>query len=340
MSPKTTVILLAVLWCVSVPTPAPAADATLLQNAERYYTQRDKSRLPNLLDLKAVRERPSQFRNFAIEIKGTVFALGGADRRSFVLLRLTGAVPLVSVELPLNTTHSDWPELVEGAVIRALCLVEKDPESQQGFLIVSTTVGEDEASAMDTLRVLRKQAPPAGAPPAPGQPAVAGAPTVAAYVEAIRRFRPGIDAKLANTIAGAILRYSQTEEVDPRLVLALVAAESRFNPTARSKAGAIGLAQLLPGTAEELDVRDPYDPEQNVQGAIRYLKRNMDIQLRQGRPRVEAIRLALASYNAGPGRVRQYKGIPPFAETQKYVATIMGWYWQMLPDEERTWSAL
>lgn len=114
--------------------------------------------------------------------------------------------------------------------------------------------------------------------------------------------------ELARTIA-------QEEGVDPELFLKLVNAESGFNPEARSPVGAIGLAQLMPGTAAELGV-DPTDPEQNLRGGARYLKQQVD---EFGDPT-----LALAAYNAGPGNVRKYGGVPPFSETQNYVAKIMG----------------
>jgi soluble lytic murein transglycosylase-like protein len=107
------------------------------------------------------------------------------------------------------------------------------------------------------------------------------------------------------------------EGVDPDLFLRLVGAESSFNPDAVSSKGATGLAQLMPGTAAELGV-DPTDPIQNLRGGARYLRQQLD---EFGDPV-----LALAAYNAGPGNVRKYGGVPPFAETQNYVSKIMGDY--------------
>jgi hypothetical protein len=108
---------------------------------------------------------------------------------------------------------------------------------------------------------------------------------------------------------------AQEEGVDPDLFERLVQQESGFRPAVVSSAGAIGLAQLMPGTARELGV-DPLDPEQNLRGGARYLRQQMDT--------FGDTRLALAAYNAGPGRVREYGGVPPFAETQNYVQILMG----------------
>lgn len=111
------------------------------------------------------------------------------------------------------------------------------------------------------------------------------------------------------------VRVAEQEGVDPDLFLRLVQQESAFKPSAVSPKGAMGLAQLMPGTARDLGV-DPSDPIQNLTGGARYLRQQMDA--------FQDPQLALAAYNAGPGNVRKYGGIPPFQETQNYVSRILG----------------
>ncbi len=104
--------------------------------------------------------------------------------------------------------------------------------------------------------------------------------------------------------------------VDSNLVDAVAWQESRYNPRARSSAGAIGVMQLMPGTARQLGVRNPHDVHQNVSGGTAYLRQQLE---RFG----NNVPLALAAYNAGPGAVLKYGGIPPYRETQNYVRQIM-----------------
>jgi soluble lytic murein transglycosylase-like protein len=104
--------------------------------------------------------------------------------------------------------------------------------------------------------------------------------------------------------------------IDPALLKGLVSQESGFDPNARSGAGALGLTQLMPGTAASLGVSNPLDPAQSLQGGAKYLRQQLD---RFGGDE----RLALAAYNAGPGAVARYGGVPPYSETQNYVNSVM-----------------
>lgn len=119
-------------------------------------------------------------------------------------------------------------------------------------------------------------------------------------------------------IKGLAAKHGARHGVDPRLVEAVIAVESNYDPTAVSPAGAQGLMQIMPGTQRDLGVSAPFDADANVEGGVRYLKSLMD--------RFGDLPLALAAYNAGPERVARHGGIPPIPETQQYVTKVMDTY--------------
>jgi len=114
-------------------------------------------------------------------------------------------------------------------------------------------------------------------------------------------------------------KYAKEYNIDPDLVIAVIRTESCFDRKAVSRVGARGLMQLMPATAKYLGVKDSFDAEQNIEGGVKYLREMLDT-FNQDQ------KLALAAYNAGPGAVNKYNGIPPFKETQNYVKKITAMY--------------
>nr|MBP7605801.1 lytic transglycosylase domain-containing protein [Giesbergeria sp.] len=113
-----------------------------------------------------------------------------------------------------------------------------------------------------------------------------------------------------------VVKMAPQYQIEPQLALAIIAAESNFNPQALSPMNAQGLMQLIPATSERFNVQNPYDPAQNIRGGLRYLR--WLLAYFEG-----DIALVAAAYNAGEGKVERYRGVPPYLETRAYVKRIL-----------------
>lgn len=138
-----------------------------------------------------------------------------------------------------------------------------------------------------------------------------------AFENVLSKFNPANADKSAiqQELEGIIQGQAKAQNIDASLIKAVVKAESGFNPNAVSPVGAQGLMQLMPGTANGLGVQDSFNPLQNVAGGTKYLKNLVE--------KYHSVPLGLAAYNAGPGAVDKYGGIPPYKETQNYVKKVL-----------------
>jgi len=155
----------------------------------------------------------------------------------------------------------------------------------------------------------------ASATPSAEQPAAA---TVDAYANVLRTINPHLPSRQSKYLATHLLTSAGRWRVDANLLVALVTVESAWRTQARSRVGALGLGQLMPGTAANLGV-NPHNPYQNLAGATRYLSGLLSLYAGKKRQ----YELAFAAYNAGPRAVARYGGVPPYSETQNYVVRVM-----------------
>lgn len=132
-------------------------------------------------------------------------------------------------------------------------------------------------------------------------------------------YQTNATAVVPHAYASHIAEAARAHDVDPRLVAAVARRESAWNPNAVSRVGASGLMQLMPATAQSLGVRNVFDPRENIFGGTRYLRKLLDAFGGD-------LDLALAAYNAGPGAVAKYRGIPPYRETRAYVTAVRASY--------------
>jgi soluble lytic murein transglycosylase-like protein len=153
-------------------------------------------------------------------------------------------------------------------------------------------------------------------PAAQARPLLATAQVIALYASVLHRINPEMPNWQSRDLARRVLVNASRWRLDANMLVAIVTVESRWHTQAVSRKGAIGLGQLMPGTAEMLGV-NPHNPAQNLSGAARYLRGLME---RFGPNHYD---LVLAAYNAGPEAVEMYGGIPPYDETEHYVVKVM-----------------
>jgi soluble lytic murein transglycosylase-like protein len=251
-------------------------------------------------------------------------------RRRFGLRDAVALAPFLAAGLLPAATALQRVHLTNGRAIEVLeCRIEGGTATftlaEGGAIAIpSSLVGWIEEATAETAAL------PEAAAKAPDGPAPSTAITRPAEIIAPRQDpRPSsTETAQAETIDNLIRSAAQRHHLEPELLAAVIAVESGYRAEAVSPKGAQGLMQLMPGTARELAVTDPFDAKQNIDAGAKYLRQLLD---RHGDSYVDA----LAAYNAGTGRVARYKGLPPYRETVTYIGRVLARYRSPLPPPGR-----
>lgn len=278
-----------------------------------------------------------------LEVKGVVRGVVSGSAGSTILLESPDGDVMVSAR-----AVPDW--LRGGSTPARLLIRAQRPTEDSRLEAVLIGVAQESQVAAEETRRARAAAPPArrpANPPAPGgrPPAMPGhipriadwnlsieeaAPFYAAFI--MQRNRRLSEAK-AFEIARTILGFSVYYGVDARLIMAMVLVESGFRPEAVSRAGAMGLGQLMPGTARGMGITDAFDTQQNLYGTVRKVRGHLERFQKQTGDSYRALILTLAAYNAGSGAVRRHGGVPPFRETEQFIERVISTYRRLIGEE-------
>jgi len=274
------------------------------------------------------------FMDQCVEFRGEITGRMRSGQRDLLLLKAGDGGVHIAVS---NTT----PQMAVGNAVR---VIVRPPEDRSDLTYTLVAIAwEAEIARLDPKPAAPRQ--PAEPPrwggralrsrggysgprvyhAGPSQPAYMGPEIVAAYANMIRRFNKRLTAGQAATIAQAIIDFSAHYGLDARLVMAVVAVESNFNPYATSRSGAMGLGQLMPATARGMGVGNAYDYRQNLDGAVRLIRGHLANNSGD-------LTLALACYNAGSGAVRRAGGVPPIAETHNYIRKVVSLFLAFAPE--------
>ena len=325
-----------ILVSLAVITLAPFASAS--STLDKYFSLRREYNAFSLQPSQAKAD-PKAHQGKVFELRGTLSGKAGSssDNNTFYILECGGSSYVI--------TGEDCPDATPGA---KLCMLVKVGEnctiSLSDLRLVAcahyseVVAREQKAIQAEEAKIAAqkaKQAQIEANKKASNQQKTAqtqpqAAPDiVTAYKNAIKSYNKKLSDAEADTIARSILEFSAKYQVDPRLVVAVILAESHFNPSATSPKGAMGLGQLMPGTAAGLGVSNAYNPAENIAGSVKLIRGHLD-KLSGNASWTELtwndLALALASYNAGPGAVKKYGGVPPYRETQAYIKKVLSIY--------------
>ena len=291
-----------------------------------YKLLRSKQKPIPVIDAQQLKANLTSLRGKLVEVRGLINGVISTEQEGIDLLVKVGGV-----DLSLRTAKSS-SEMRMGNRVRAICRVSPDVASNAlEVTAITCDYGPPFSAAPPTTAATPAAQVQTPAPTRRYELASRSGDITTAYQRAVQYFNCRLSAQESHAIAEGVLAFSMHYGIDPRLIMAVIAAESSFNPNARSHCGAMGLGQLMPGTAAGLGVRNPYDIYQNMWGCVKLIRGHLDKY--SGHPQQFA--LALASYNAGSGAVRKYGGVPPYRETRNYIWKIYRLYLSLLTPEER-----
>lgn len=340
-----------------------AADAT---TGSQYVAKRMRLHCDRKLAYSKVQSDPVAFVGKVLELKGSVTGLAGAVGETGLIMLTLSDKSSVSIDAP----PEDIARIRDDGAMQIRALVEVKDNSQVGNVVAIKTIAvatevevsgeesrlaakqdvisreserkrkEDERwrrVAERSVRVRNSNAQVNPAQPTGFNPIgnTAGLPPraqslYAPYYNYVAKANRRLTSDLVAQITFNLLKFSDKYNVDPRLVVAMVVAESDFDPMSTSHSGAVGLGQLMPETSREFGLTNPYDPAQNLAGSIVHLRGFLDqfgCRLPTGGVYPDdPLRLSMAAYNAGAGAVKKYHGVPPYKETQGYVKRVLGLY--------------
>jgi hypothetical protein len=265
-----------------------------------------------------------------VEVRGTVKGSFSANGVTVLYLeRYEGD--------PLSVQSENPPDWLLGNIVSARLLIQAERDQELGEMRARLlgAASDAEVTAHERRKVAKakaaKPAPPKTGTPRAGKPAprewnLPAHEAISVYADRIRSINKRLSSAEAFEIAQGILGFSVRYGVDARLIMAMVLAESGFNPNATSRAGAMGLGQLMPGTARGMGITDAYDTNQNLYGTVRLVRGHLEKYGKNGRDGWDSLILALAAYNAGSGAVRRHGGVPPYKETQNYIRKVISLY--------------